>query len=152
MKKLNPVITTCPVCEHDLHITHLECEHCNTKISGEFNFSKFNYLDQETLLFIELFVKNRGNIKAVEKEMNVSYPTVKRHLEEAIVALGYKVDEDDEDEEEDIVELKKSKLAEAQSRIAEAKAKKLEILDKIKGGQLKVEDAIEQIKKLKENK
>lgn len=147
MKKLNQVITNCPVCQHDLHITHLECSHCNTKITGEFSFSKFNYLNQETLYFIELFVKNRGNIKAVEKEMNISYPTVKKYLDEAIVALGYKVDENDEEEKTEI----RNERFSFQSSI-DAKAIKMDILEKIKAGNIKVEEAIEKLKKLKEDK
>ncbi|HEY8405877.1 MAG TPA: DUF2089 domain-containing protein [Acholeplasma sp.] len=132
------VITACPVCQHDLHITKLECEHCGTKIEGEFQFSKFNYLNAETLYFIEIFVKNRGNIKAVEKEMNISYPTVKKYLDEAIVSLGYKLD-DYEDEEE----VKKD------AKATEGKAIHIDILDQIKNGQLDVDAAIEKIKKLK---
>lgn len=131
MKKKMPVITCCPICNHDLHITQLKCDHCETEIKGEFTFSKFNYLDSETLYFIELFIKNRGNIKAVEKEMNVSYPTVKKYLEEAIISLGYTVEEDDE------------KVEEISKKIH------LSILDQIKEGQLKVDEAIEKIKKLK---
>lgn len=88
-----PVITTCPVCKHDLHVVTLACDHCGTKIEGNFTFSKFNYLDAEKLYFIEVFVKNRGNIKAVEKELNISYPTVKKMLDEAILGLGYHVDQ-----------------------------------------------------------
>lgn len=147
MKKLNQAITNCPVCQHDLHITHLECSHCQTKISGEFSFSKFNYLNQETLYFIELFVKNRGNIKAVEKEMNISYPTVKKYLDEAIISLGYKVDEI----EEEIKTETRSEGFSFHSNI-DTKAFKMDILEKIKQGNINVEEALEKLKKLKENK
>ncbi|HLT00443.1 MAG TPA: DUF2089 domain-containing protein [Acholeplasma sp.] len=150
MKNLNPVITCCPVCNHDLHITHLECDHCHTKIQGDFGFSKFNYLTPETLLFIELFVKNRGNIKSVEKEMNVSYPTVKKYLEEAIVALGYKPDADENDEAID--EIHTAKAEGKKAVVLDAKQLKLDILDKIKDGSLSVEEALGKIKNLKGGK
>ncbi len=145
MSKLNPVITVCPVCSHDLHVTHLACDHCHTEIKGEFSFSKFNYLNQETLYFIEVFVKNRGNIKAVEKEMDISYPTVKKYLDEAIVSLGYKLDDDNNFQET-------KKDTPIQKLNNDVKQMQQEILDKIKTKELQVEEAIAMIKKLKGDK
>ncbi|MGB4695551.1 MAG: DUF2089 family protein, partial [Bacilli bacterium] len=40
------------------------------------------------------FLKNQGSIKAIEKEMNISYPTVKKMLNEVLLALGLDVEED----------------------------------------------------------
>lgn len=88
----------CPVCKDNMTVTHVSCQSCQTEVKGNFHLSKFNYLEPETQYFIEMFLKNRGNIKAVEKEMNVSYPTVKKWLEDAISKLGYKLDVDDEEE------------------------------------------------------
>ncbi len=90
------VIGECPICNHDLFVTKLECSHCHTEISGQFQLSKFNYLSKDHLYFIELFIKNKGSIKQLEKELNLSYPTVKKMLDEVIVSLGYTVDEDEE--------------------------------------------------------
>lgn len=142
MSNKHNVITNCPVCNKDLHITHLACDHCHTEIKGEFSFSKFNYINKETLYFIEVFVKNRGNIKAVEKEMNISYPTVKKYLDEAITSLGYSVDEDDEEPVR--VKVQPVKIDEVY-----IKNKQQEILNKIKTGEIKVEEAIKIIKKVK---
>lgn len=142
MSNKHNVITICPVCNKDLHITHLACGHCHTEIKGEFSFSKFNYINKETLYFIEVFVKNRGNIKAVEKEMNISYPTVKKYLDEAITSLGYSVDEDDDEPVR--VKVQPVKIDEVY-----IKNKQQEILNKIKTGEMKVEEAIKIIKKVK---
>ncbi|MCK5731844.1 MAG: DUF2089 domain-containing protein [Tenericutes bacterium] len=84
-----PVISECPICKHDLEVTRLQCTHCETVLDGTFTLSKFNYLDTEKLYFIEVFVKNRGNIKMVEKQMGLSYPTIKKMLDEVIDELGY---------------------------------------------------------------
>lgn len=87
------VLTKCPVCGGELKVTKLECSNCNSKIEGEFKLSKFNYLSDEQLKFALVFLKNAGNIKAVEKELDISYPTVKKNLDELIEALGFsKVD------------------------------------------------------------
>ncbi len=132
--KVNPVISVCPVCKHDLKVTKLSCDHCDTVIEGSFTLSKFNYLETEKLYFIEVFVKNRGNIKAIEKELNISYPTVKKMLDDVIVGLGYSLDP-----ELDIEEEVKEKL--------EQKASKANILEKIANKELSVVEALELLKK-----
>jgi hypothetical protein len=131
-KKVQPVLSICPVCKHDLHVTRLECEHCHTAIEGSFTLSKFNYLPTEKLYFIEVFIKNRGSIKAIEKELNISYPTVKKMLDEVILGLGYSLDADD------------SEVLEEQPSMFKAS-----ILDKIEKGELTVEDALALINKRK---
>jgi len=96
------VIGECPICQHDLVVTKLQCTSCKTEISGEFNLSKFNYLPKENLYFIEVFIKNRGNIKHIEKELGISYPTVKKNLDDVIVALGYEVSDEEKASKEEI--------------------------------------------------
>ncbi|WP_373897519.1 DUF2089 domain-containing protein [Haloimpatiens sp. FM7315] len=86
------VISKCPVCNSNLTVTRLECKKCGTVIQNEFQLSKFAYLSKDQLDFIEVFLKCRGNIKDVEKELGVSYPTVRSKLYDAITALGYTVD------------------------------------------------------------
>ena len=85
------VINKCPVCSSRLVVTKLKCSKCSTVIENEFEMSKFEYLSQEQLKFIEVFLKNRGNIKDVEKELGISYPTVRAKLDEVISSLGYNI-------------------------------------------------------------
>lgn len=85
------VISKCPVCGSKILISELKCSKCNTIIRNDFEMSKFEYLTKEQLEFIEVFIKNRGNIKDVEKELGISYPTVRSKLDEVIAALGYNV-------------------------------------------------------------
>ncbi len=131
--KVNPVLAICPVCNHNLNVVKLHCDHCETTIEGDFTLSKFNYLETESLYFIEIFIKNRGNIKMIEKELNISYPTVKKMLDEVIVKLGYSL-ESFEDE----------KIVKGSE---EPKVNKSSILEKIEKGELSVADAIGFFKK-----
>ena len=85
----------CPVCNNQLTISKLSCKKCHTNLEGEFVSCKFCRLPAEQLEFIEVFIKNRGNIKDVEKELGISYPTVRGRLDSVIQALGYKVDKTD---------------------------------------------------------
>ncbi|MFP4286811.1 MAG: DUF2089 domain-containing protein [Candidatus Izemoplasmataceae bacterium] len=113
------VIGECPICKHDLFVTKLECSNCHTEISGQFQLSKFNYLSKDHLYFIELFIKNKGSIKQLEKELNISYPTVKKMLDEVIVSLGYTVTDDEEATSKDKDEILKQ-LAEGKITSEEA--------------------------------
>ncbi|MDQ0197828.1 DUF2089 domain-containing protein [Neobacillus ginsengisoli] len=84
-----PLISNCPVCSKQLKITKLQCTNCQTTVENEFELSKFASLGQEQLHFIEVFLKSRGNIKEVEKELGISYPTVRGKLDDIISSLGY---------------------------------------------------------------
>jgi hypothetical protein len=84
-----PLISECPVCGKQLKITKLQCTHCHTTIENEFELSNFAKLSKEQLHFIETFLKCRGNIKEVEKELGISYPTVRGKLDDIISSLGF---------------------------------------------------------------
>jgi len=86
------VISKCPICSSKLKVTKLKCNKCGTVIENDFEFSKFEYLEEEHLNFMEVFLKCRGNIKDVEKELGISYPTVRAKLDEVVSALGYKTE------------------------------------------------------------
>ncbi|MFW6035848.1 MAG: DUF2089 domain-containing protein [Halothermotrichaceae bacterium] len=85
----NKLIGQCPVCNHQVKVTEVSCNKCHTVISGNFELNKFSRLTEEQQYFIEMFIKNRGNIKEMEKELNISYPTVRNKLEEVRKALGF---------------------------------------------------------------
>lgn len=82
-------IGQCPVCGDKLNVSKLHCKSCHTSIEGNFNLCKFCQLDKEQKEFAEIFIKNRGNIKEIEKELGISYPTVKNRLDSLVSALGY---------------------------------------------------------------
>ena len=85
------VLSKCPVCSSKLKVTRLKCDECSTVVENKFELSKFDYLNSEQLSFVEVFLKSRGNIKDVEKELGISYPTVRAKLDEVITTLGYTV-------------------------------------------------------------
>ncbi len=135
-----PVLSTCPVCHHELSVVKLHCESCNTSLDGHFSLSKFNYLDTDKLYFIEVFVKNRGNIKAIEKEMNLSYPTIKKILDDVIVGLGYTLEGGDD--------VSQQQPSPQSSQNEKSKVSRTEILDQLEKGAISVADAVEKLGKL----
>ncbi len=82
------VISICPVCESELHVTRLHCQTCGTTIDGEFTVGRFAQLNREQLLLLEGFLRSRGNLRELERELGVSYPTVRARVENLLRALG----------------------------------------------------------------
>jgi hypothetical protein len=82
------VISTCPVCEGELAITRLHCRTCGTSLEGEFGVGRFGRLSREQLALLESFLRSRGNLKDLERELGISYPTVRGRIEAVLRALG----------------------------------------------------------------
>jgi len=82
------VISTCPVCEGELAITRLHCRTCGTALEGEFGVGRFGKLSREQLALLESFLRARGNLKDLERELNISYPTVRNRVDALVRALG----------------------------------------------------------------
>jgi hypothetical protein len=82
------ILGTCPVCAGRLKVTKLACPECGTEISGSFETSRFGRLSDEQMKFLKAFLSSRGNLKEVEKQLGISYPTIRNRLDEVLGALG----------------------------------------------------------------
>lgn len=80
--------THCPTCAHELVITRLECPSCGTDIGGAYQLDRLAHLPEPHASLIELFLRTRGNMKEMERDLGLSYPTVRARLEEALNAAG----------------------------------------------------------------
>jgi hypothetical protein len=85
----NHVPLICPSCSVQMNITELTCPECQTKVQGVFRGTGMHRLNAEQLQFVEVFIRCRGNIKEVEKELKISYPTVRSRLDQIIQTMGY---------------------------------------------------------------
>ena len=94
--KRKNVIRNCPVCNTKMIIRELECPNCSTILKGFFEFDGLFTLPEEMQEFLITFIKNRGNIKDMEKELNISYPTVRAKIDELLLNLGFPVSKDHE--------------------------------------------------------
>ncbi len=88
-------LSNCLYCGGDFIIKEVECQGCKTLIKSNFRINRFHMFKPEDLYFIEVFLKNEGSIKLMEKDLGVSYPTVKGRLKNIIKTLGYKTKTDD---------------------------------------------------------
>jgi hypothetical protein len=83
------VIATCPVCASELAVTRLRCGECGTTIEGEFSVGRFGRLTREQTQVLESFLRSRGNLRDMERELGISYPTVRSRVEQLVQALGF---------------------------------------------------------------
>jgi len=90
---MNPVIGQCPICHENLHVTRLQCRHCDTALEGHFTLGRLYHLDAEQLAFVETFIRCEGKINRVEQEIGLSYPAVRARLSDVIEAMGFEVGE-----------------------------------------------------------
>ena len=96
---MRKALERCPACGDDLTITRLSCAACETEVNGRFSTCRFCKLAPESLRLLEIFIKNRGNVKEMERELGLSYPTVRGRLDAVIQELGFEVESEPEEEE-----------------------------------------------------
>ncbi len=78
----------CCICGEKLTVTRLSCDACGTTLEGQFDGCPFCSLSPEETRFLLIFLKNRGSIKDVEREMGISYPTVRNLLDNLLSSLS----------------------------------------------------------------
>lgn len=90
------VISTCPVCSGELAVTRLRCSSCGTTLEGEFSVGRFARLSRDQMALLESFLRSRGNLRDIERELGISYPTVRTRVEALVRSLGFgpRADED----------------------------------------------------------
>lgn len=114
----------CPSCSGKVVVTELCCSDCKTTVKGSFELPSFASLSPEDESFLRVFLAARGNIKEVERQLGISYPTVKGRLDNLLNRLG---------------------LGSLQ---AEGKKRRLEIVERLERGEITAQEAIGLLKGL----
>ncbi|MBE6585047.1 MAG: DUF2089 domain-containing protein [Ruminococcaceae bacterium] len=141
----------CPICGEKLTITEITCDACGTRMQGKFDGCRFCALSPEEAGFLLTFIRNRGSIKDVERELGVSYPTVRAALDNLIAAL-------DRDEGADMLDRRNvaeenveqtPEVLPREAKIPDVKGKaRRKILDRLARHEITAEEAAAQLKKL----
>lgn len=129
---MRKILERCPSCGSDLIVSEMRCSVCDTTVRGSWEPCRFCHLDAETLQFIEVFVKNRGNLKEMERELSESYWTLRARLNQAIEALGLEASETEQE------------AAESDS----AAHARQSILQQVQEGKLQAADAVRRLAEL----
>jgi hypothetical protein len=85
---MHPIITRDPVSGNELIVTRLESPQSGIVIKGQFSLGWIGRLTREQLDFVELLVKNRGNIQKLAQDLDIAYNTARSRLDDIVTALG----------------------------------------------------------------
>jgi hypothetical protein len=72
-------------------VTRLHCRSCDTSLEGHFETGRLMRLAAEQIDFVETFIRCEGKLNRMERELGLSYPTLRSRLLEVIRAMGYPV-------------------------------------------------------------
>ena len=71
-------------------VTRFYCPGSDVTVEGHFTVQMpFAQLSAEQIQFVETFVRCEGKLSHMERELGISYPTIRSRLHEVIRALGY---------------------------------------------------------------
>lgn len=118
---LHPIPSRDPVSGGELFISELTSEDGEVKIRGRFEVPRYSRLDAEQQRFLETFLRCRGMLSSMEREMGLSYPTLRSRLDSLLAALSLEPVKDD----------KREKIAERRSKV----------LDQLERGEITAQEA-----------
>lgn len=141
---MRKIIERCPACGRpEMAITQLQCPDCGTEVRGAFSVSRFCRLSEASLAFLEMFVRNRGNLKEMERELGEAYTALRARLNDIIKEMGYEVREESRSED-----VPPKGPAPTVSLSSELQRRRHDILEQLGAGELTAADAIERLRQL----
>lgn len=108
--ELYPMPAKDPVTGGDLYVSEMTCEASGVILRGRFEVPRYARLDRDQAAFLETFLRCRGMLSSVEKELGLSYPTVRSRLDALLEALNLPAVREDGVRKEKLSEQKKSIL------------------------------------------
>ena len=145
---VHDVIATCPVCSGELTITRLHCRACGSALEGEFGVGRFGRLDREQLGLLESFLRSRGNLKEMERELGISYPTVRGRVDALVRTLGFGDVPLGDASGEDVFDDTDNDPEERERAADDAAADRRDILERLARREIGAEEAAEALREL----
>ena len=133
---MRKILESCPTCGGEFAVTELTCTVCDTVVRSRYSPCPFCRLSPEDLAFLLVFVRNRGNVKDMERELGVSYWTIRGRLNEVITSMGLEPGGEPEADESPAV------FPAAPDRSAARQT----VLDRLRRGEITAEEAAEQLR------
>ena len=110
----------CPVCNERLAVTRLSCPACDTELSGGFATCEFCVLSNEDRDVLRVFLASRGNMKELERHLNVSYPTARARFDALLAKIGI-------------------------DRPAPAPPSRVELMEQVASGEIDIDEALKRL-------
>ena len=128
--KLHPLPSRDPISGESLHVTELHSIESGITIRGRFELPRYSFLDAEQAHFLEIFLRCRGILSSVEKELGVSYPTVRTKLDQLLASL-------------DLVPIRE---AGRNNRNGQPDQDRQEVLDRLERGEISADEAKDKLR------
>jgi hypothetical protein len=112
---MRKILEQCPSCGGDLAVTRLNCTSCETVVLGRYQPCPFCKLSLDSTQFLMTFVRCRGNVKEMERELGISYWTVRRKVDDLIEALGVEAEPVDSRQREILEQVDRGEITAAQA-------------------------------------
>lgn len=126
--KVHPIPKECPVTGEKLFVSELTSEESGVVIRGRFALPETADLSDDQQDFLTVFLRARGVISTIEKELGISYPTVRNRIDALLTDMGLEPYKGD--------------------RRAERSEEKAKILKQLEEGEISASEAKEQLKKV----
>lgn len=79
----------CPSCQSALNVSQMKCNSCSTEVLGNYQLPLYLKLTQEEQDFILDFFLSGGSIKEMAKKANISYPTMRNHIDDLMNKINH---------------------------------------------------------------
>lgn len=132
---MRKILESCPTCGGEFAVTELTCTTCETLVRSRYSPCPFCRLSPEDLAFMLVFVRNRGNVKEMERELGVSYWTIRGRLNEVITSMGLEPGGEPEGDELPAPPATKARAIDRQA-----------VLDRLRLGEITAEEAANQLR------
>ncbi len=123
---MRKILETCPSCGGDLLVTRMTCPSCGTVVTGTGTPCRFCQISPEHTRLLEAFVRARGNVREMARELESSYWTVRKQVDELVEALGYEA---------------VPPLPEPHGEKVDVSQARLEILEQLERGEISADEA-----------
>lgn len=109
---------TCPICGSSLVVAKLSCGCCQVDYTGCFHLPRLARLDAAQQKLAEHFLLSGGNLKELAQQQGITYPTLRKQIDNLILALQQLKGEDEQAISEMLERVESGKLtAEAAERL-----------------------------------
>jgi hypothetical protein len=77
----------CSFCRGLLEVREMVCTACDMRLAGDFAFPRMLRLSSKNLMLAEALVLAGGNLKALSQSLEISYPTLRKRVDDLIGEL-----------------------------------------------------------------
>lgn len=108
----------CSICQSAVDVCRVHCRACNVSFEGNFALPRLARLSPGNMELAETFLLTGGSLKTMAEVLDISYPTLRKRLDDMIAELADLRQQDDRGADQLLLAVEKGKMsAEEAARI-----------------------------------